>query len=152
MPEDMATRYRGSVPLFATAAVIFIDAGAARLLLHADESQVYLLGRPLGWTCGFRSRFGLPCPTCGLTRSVLLTLQGDFLRAWAVAPVGPVAAVGVLAFAFALLLMACLRPRGSRVDILAERLRRGALIYIELIIIVWIGGWAAHVAGMLITR
>lgn len=38
--------------------------------------------------CIFKARWGIPCPGCGLTRSVLLILQGRFAEAWAMHPFG----------------------------------------------------------------
>jgi hypothetical protein len=128
-----------------TGSLIAIEAALVRLLLTADEARVYVLGHPIAWVCGFRSRFELPCPTCGMTRSVVLTLHGEVLRAWRLAPAGPVAVFGLLAFAAALLLIGALQRRGARR--LEGRtkawVRRGALLYAGAAAVVWIAGWAA---------
>lgn len=39
--------------------------------------------------CLIQYLFNEPCPGCGITRSVLALLQGDFVRAWAFNPIGP---------------------------------------------------------------
>ena len=44
-----------------------------------------LLGKGM---CIFREMWGIPCPGCGLTRSVLLILQGRFAEAWEMHPFG----------------------------------------------------------------
>ncbi len=44
-----------------------------------------ILGRGM---CYFKECWGIPCPGCGLTRSVLLILQGRFVEAWQMHPFG----------------------------------------------------------------
>ncbi|MFP6586915.1 MAG: DUF2752 domain-containing protein [Pirellulaceae bacterium] len=43
------------------------------------------MGIPL---CMFKRMFSLPCPSCGLTRSVASVLHGDFLKSWGYHPLG----------------------------------------------------------------
>jgi hypothetical protein len=43
------------------------------------------MGVPL---CMFKRLFSLPCPGCGLTRSVSSVLHGDLLRSWSYHPLG----------------------------------------------------------------
>jgi hypothetical protein len=52
-------------------------------------------GPPL---CPFRLLTGLPCPGCGLTRSVVCTLHGDLASAMMFHPLGPLV-VAALALA-----------------------------------------------------
>ncbi len=59
----------------------------------------YLITKFLfGQICPFRILFGIPCPGCGMTRSLFLLLQGRFLDALAMQPM--VLAFLVLAAAF----------------------------------------------------
>src|SRR5580704_9590023 len=102
----MACASRPGFPALVIGCVTLADALAARWLLRADEEHVFVLGRPIAWVCALRSRYGLPCPTCGLTRSVVMSLHGEFVRAWRMAPVGPVVVVGMVAFAAAMLALA----------------------------------------------
>ena len=46
---------------------------------------VSLLGHGL---CPSRELLGLPCPGCGLTRSILLILRGRFAESWRLQPFG----------------------------------------------------------------
>src|ERR1700684_2309702 len=148
----MACAARPGFPALVTGCITLADALAARWLLRADEEHVFVLGRPIEWVCALRSRFGLPCPTCGLTRSVVMSLHGEFARAWRMAPVGPVAVIGLVAFAIAMLVLprlqwsprwapqgagALKREAGARVWI-----RKGAAIYAVGAVMVWLGGWA----------
>lgn len=49
------------------------------LVAAAVTAGVSLLGHGL---CPSRELLGLPCPGCGLTRSILLILQGHFAESW----------------------------------------------------------------------
>src|SRR5580693_10240734 len=102
----MACAARPGLPALVIGCVTLADALAGRWLLRADEQHVFVLGRPIAWVCTLRSRYGLPCPTCGLTRSVVMSLHGEFARAWRMAPVGPVAVLGMLVFAVTMLVLA----------------------------------------------
>jgi hypothetical protein len=134
---------RPGFPAFAIALVTFADLAAGRALLKADEARVYLAGRALGLRCAFREATGLPCPTCGLSRSIVMSLHGEFVRAWRMAPAGPVAVVGVALFAAAMLGLALLQARAAarRVSDAGVWIRRGALAYGAALITVWAGGW-----------
>jgi len=61
------------------------------LAFTADSDFVYLLGRPINVACAARQRFGVPCPTCGLTRGFVLTVHGHVREAWRLSPTGPLA-------------------------------------------------------------
>ena len=43
------------------------------------------MGRWLGY-CGFKQRYGLPCPTCGMTTAVLAFAQGKVWQAFYIQP------------------------------------------------------------------
>jgi len=43
------------------------------------------MGRLLGY-CGFKQRYGLPCPTCGMTTAVLAFAQGKIFEAFYIQP------------------------------------------------------------------
>ncbi len=45
------------------------------------------MGRWLGY-CGFKQRFGLPCPTCGMTTTALAFAQGKISEAFYIQPAG----------------------------------------------------------------
>jgi len=91
----------------------------------------------------------LLCPTCGMTRSVVLSLHGQWARAWQMAPGGPVLTAGLLALAVALLLVAILEKWSSPqlAGPVRRSVRRGALAYAAAAVAVWIGGWAVSFAA-----
>jgi Protein of unknown function (DUF2752) len=55
--------------------------------LSHTESQ------PTGTLCLFKTATGIPCPSCGITRSLLLILQGDVSGAFWINPLGILAAM-----------------------------------------------------------
>jgi len=116
---------------------ILWDALLARMVLTADETRVYVLGHAIPWECALR-RAGLPCPTCGMTRSMVMTLHGDFPTAWRLAPGGPVLLVGVLLSAVVLLLAAARRAA------LPRWVRATGIVYAATAAMIWLGGWAVQ--------
>jgi hypothetical protein len=81
------------------ACALALGLGAAAVLLDATREGVYLVGHRLDFVCGMKQLFGIPCPACGLTRGVVLTLHGRLADALAVNPAGPLVALGVAALA-----------------------------------------------------
>jgi hypothetical protein len=158
----MAWSARQGFPALVVGWVILADALAARWLLRADEEHVFVLGRPIAWVCALRAQFGLPCPTCGLTRSVVMSLHGEFARAWGMAPAGPVVVVGMIAFAVAMLVLAWVQgtPQGRSPVGGARRwetagrawIRKGVAIYAVGALVVWLGGWAISFQPALAAR
>jgi hypothetical protein len=130
------------------------QAAAASLILRADDAYVYVLGRPIRWACALKSRTGLPCPTCGMSRSLALSLHGEWARAWRLMPAGPVALAGLLALGVVLLALAVVERRGGpQAQARAQAcIRRGALIYAAAATVVWMAGWAASLSAALAAR
>jgi hypothetical protein len=92
----------GSAPLMMAGFLLF-QLAAAATLLRATEDGVSVAGIPLGGACLFRRLTGLPCPTCGMTRSVVLSLHGHLAAALRVNPAGICWVLAVAAIAAALL-------------------------------------------------
>jgi hypothetical protein len=92
----------GSAPLGA-AVFLLLQLAAAATLLGATEDGVSVAGIPLGGACLFRRLTGLPCPTCGMTRSVVLSLHGHLAAALRVNPAGIFWVLAVAAIGAALL-------------------------------------------------
>jgi hypothetical protein len=139
---------RRGVPPAAAGLAILVQALVARMVLQADEVRVYFLGQPLNWACSFHERFGLPCPTCGLTRSVVLTLHGQVERAWRIAPGGPAFALGVLFTAAGLLLLAAAQSQPLERKIKLG-LQNGALAWAGVSLVIWLAGWAGQFSSAL---
>jgi Protein of unknown function (DUF2752) len=150
----MALTARPGFAAFIIGCVTLADLAIGRILLWADEARVYLAGTPLNWQCAFRAATGLPCPTCGLTRSVVMSLHGEFARAWSLEPAGPVAVAGLAAFSLAMLALASVQWAGEEDRAAFARLwiRKGALAYGAAATIIWLGGWVAHLETALVAR
>jgi hypothetical protein len=117
---------------------------ALRLIASADADSVTLAGRALHWGCWFRQYFGVPCPLCGMTRSVLVTLQGQLTLAWQLNWAGPVFVAGLLLLALALLgVMLCAQTPRARAFVLPLQrgLRLGATAYAALFLVVFLTHW-----------
>jgi hypothetical protein len=150
----MAFTAKPGFPALIIACVTLADALAARCLLRADQEHVFVLGRPIEWVCALRSRYGLPCPTCGLTRSVVMSLHGDFGAAWRMAPVGPVAVFGMIAFALAMLALAWSQWTGALTWEMQTRawIGKATAIYAAATVAIWLGGWAVGFQAALAAR
>jgi len=86
-------------------------------------------------SCTFRNLTGIPCPTCGTTRTGLALLDFDFCGAFVVNPLATVAGVvfiagGGLALAWALL-------RGPIPSSSLQWYRRWTMPFIGMILINW---------------
>ncbi|QDV24990.1 hypothetical protein Q31a_33120 [Aureliella helgolandensis] len=68
----------------------------AALLSVGAERDVLLPGAAIvvPETCMMHARFGLDCPGCGLTRSFIHLMHGNFSAAWQLSP------AGILVFAY----------------------------------------------------
>src|ERR1700752_1020103 len=80
----------GVVGTFILLQVVFVSAA-----FSADANNVYFAGRRLDMVCSFKERLGYPCPTCGMTRSVVLASHGRLLIAAGIHPAGPLAVIGL---------------------------------------------------------
>lgn len=91
--------------------------------------------------CPFRLLTGLPCPGCGLTRSLVCLLHGDLATSVAFHPLGPLVALALIGF---ILAEACARARPALRDgpwqwSLALRLRSAApWATLAAFLLVWI--------------
>ena len=89
-----------------TGAALLASLALARGLASASPAAVYFAGRELPVICPSRLLFGVNCPGCGMTRSVLLTLGGDLRGALDVNPAGPFFVAALILLAVQLLLAA----------------------------------------------
>lgn len=96
---------------------------------HGRGGHAAMLGLSIPTTCGFRLLTGMPCPSCGMTRSVCLTVRGQLGSAFGLHPLGPVFTLAmVLQVAFSLLSLALPRVRDLPVSANLGGWAYGALI------------------------
>ncbi len=84
--------------------LLLLQLAAAAVLVTADATGIWIHGARYDGACAMRQYLGIPCPTCGMTRSVVLTLHGRIGDALTVNPAGPFWAAAVLATGMMLLL------------------------------------------------
>ena len=83
------------------AVAILAALGLAWLACDATPDLVTVFGWRIEMPCGMKLAFGVPCPGCGMTRSVLMTLDGRIGEALSLNPGGPVLVAGLLLLAVA---------------------------------------------------
>jgi len=125
------------------AASLLLPLALLHVFASASTERVFIAGRELHWECLFKKWFAVPCPTCGLTRGVLLTLHGQLAAAWQVNPAGPLLAFGIVSFSAAMLFLMVYQT--SRPPLAAGRLhaciRLASTAYGGMIVAVLFAHW-----------
>jgi len=113
------------------------------VLGSATTESVSFAGRELHWGCSFREWFGIPCPNCGMTRSVLLSLHGQITEAASLNPAGPLLVLGLLLFSASMFFLMAYERRhaGAALARVRSAITRGSLAYAALLLAVWVGHW-----------
>ena len=129
-------------------ALLLVQLVLIRSLASATSERVYVFGRELHWECWFRQQFNFPCPTCGLTRGVLLTLHGHVGAAWQLNPAGPLLVSGLLLLGLALIFLMLYRQKQMPASSGAwhRRIRIATKIYAHLLIMVLFVHWIIEIA------
>lgn len=106
----------------------------------ALAGAVVWLALALPWPrCAFRALTGLPCVTCGATRSLIEFLRGNFLAAWNWNPLAFVAICGVIAFdLYAAIVLFGQMPRLRVVDWTIAEKNAARIMVISLLALNWI--------------
>jgi hypothetical protein len=119
-----------------------------RSLATADAARVFVVGRELRWGCLFQRALGVPCPACGMTRGVLLTLNGHVIDALSVNPAAPVLTLGVILFAVAMIFVAVYQRAHDPLvsGRLHARLRLASRAYAGLLFAVMLAHWVVEIA------
>ena len=116
---------------------LFLGLVVLRVAAWADANQVWLFGKQLNWGCWFREHYGFPCPTCGMTRSVILTMHGDLHHAILLNPAGPFLIAGLLLVA----IIALRLPLTGLKEIKSRQLALGLSLYGWVFVCVMLGQW-----------
>lgn len=102
---------------------------AMALAPESDGRRVTLMGHPIPSTCVFRIVSGRPCPACGLTRGVALSVRGHVSRAVSMHPLAPLfTAAMVVQLLFSSLSLLSSRVRAARVSEVAAGWGYGLLM------------------------
>jgi hypothetical protein len=119
------------------AIVLLLGLVLLRVAAWADTSQVWIFGKQLHWGCWFKEHYGFPCPTCGMTRSVILTMHGDFHNAFLLNPAGPFLIAGLILIAIISLRL----PFMGLKEIKSRQLALGLSLYGWIFFCIMLGQW-----------
>lgn len=130
-------------------ALLLVQLGLVRALTSATSERVYVAGREFHWECWLKQKFKFPCPTCGLTRGVLLSLHGQFGAAWQLNPAGLLLVLGLLLLGLALIFLTFYQQRRASLDsgALHRRIRIATKVYAHLLIAVLFAHWINEIAA-----
>ncbi|UCF43343.1 MAG: DUF2752 domain-containing protein [Planctomycetota bacterium] len=127
-----------------TAGVIFLVVGASFGLFWVSGHYKTTLWP---FPCGFKQKYGLPCPGCGITTSAVTFAQGRILEAFYIQPAGALLCCLLALSAFLAFLVAVF---GVYFGFLNRFFFKVKLTYVILALIVVIaGGWAVTLARAL---
>lgn len=139
---------RAWLPLVALAPVLNLL--IARRLTATDGTSVWVAGYELHGSCWVQERFGAPCPFCGITRSIVLTIHGELARAAELNPAGLLLVFGVALVCVACAFLVFTQRNRARVDVEARsamnrthnRIAAFFALYAGVTVLVVIGVWA----------
>jgi hypothetical protein len=97
--------------------------------------------------CGMKQRTGLPCPTCGMTTSVLAFARGEILRAFYVQPAAAFLCSLLVLAAFFAFLVSVFGVYFIIFDRMAARLKIRDIILGLLVVL--LAGWAVTLSRAL---
>jgi len=120
---------------------LFLGLVLLRVAAWADANQVWLFGKQLHWGCWFKEHYGFPCPTCGMTRSVILTMHGDFHNAFLLNPAGPFLIAGLII----VVLIALRLPLTGLKEIKSRQLALGLSLYGWIFMCIMLGQWTLKI-------
>lgn len=109
----------------------------ARVLAAADANAVRVAGREMPVLCISRLLFGVNCPGCGMTRSVLMTLGGDLRGALALNPGGPLLVAALILLGAQLVFAAARRSEPRRLLTCASTY---GVVVASAMLLHWAGG------------
>ncbi len=97
--------------------------------------------------CGFKQRYGLPCPTCGMTHSVLAFARGGVFESFYIQPAAALMCCIAIIAAFLALLIAVFGLYSRFLDSLFSEMKIRYVIVILIVVIA--AGWAVTLARAL---
>jgi hypothetical protein len=127
-----------------TAAVVFfaiVGSFAALWLVAHYKITLY------PFACGFKQRYGLPCPTCGMTHAVLAFAQGEIIRSFYTQPAAAffcLVAIAAAFFAFLTAVFGIYSPALER-HLVSLKVR----YIVAVVLLILFAGWAVTLARAL---
>lgn len=126
-------------------AVLCVFFGSFAIAAHSSTDMGQYLGR-----CGFKQRYGLPCPTCGYTTATLAFVQGKIIDSFYIQP-----ACGLICsiFVFTAILSFLIAVFGIKFKFVTRFFTEVKITHIIFAFIVIIAsGWAVTIARTLAQR
>jgi len=123
-------------------------AGLFGLLVLAAQSKINI-----GWwfgPCGFKQRYNLPCPTCGMTASVLAFGRGEIVKAFYNQPAAALFCCALVVIAFLAFLMAIFGVYIAFLNRFFTKVGIKNIIYAVLAVIT--AGWAVTLTRALLAN
>ena len=121
------------------AGIVFLGAAALFGLLWLAAMDKINLDQWLT-PCGFKQKYDLPCPTCGITTSALAFAQGEIFDSFYIQPAGALLCSVLGISGFLGFLIAVFGVYSGFIEIFFTRVKIKYIILLLLIIIA--GGWA----------
>ena len=127
-----------------TAGLVFLVVGASfSLFALAAHYKITLWPLP----CGFKQRYSLPCPTCGMTTSALAFVQGKIFEAFYIQPAAALLCSILVVVAFLAFIIAVF---GVHFSFLKRFFTEVKIKHITLaLIVIIVAGWAVTLARVL---
>lgn len=130
-----------TVGLFLLLQLIFV-----RIVSTANLNYISFFGHELHWGCWFKQLTGMPCPACGMSRSVILTLHGHFGQALQMNAAGPFAVLGLVITAAGLVFLGTRQTSsGESSTRLKDHLRVFCLVYSSALLAIVLANWITKI-------
>jgi hypothetical protein len=113
-----------------------VVAGLAALVLFA----------PIKWPCPMATLFGIPCPTCGMTRAARLALHGDFSGATHMHPLWMIV-LPALVIAFVIEVAGAVRTGAWGAASTSLWAKRITPVIVALLVVVWLARFLGAFGG-----
>jgi hypothetical protein len=137
--QKLFSRASGNQRLIAAGIFLFIAGG---FLLGWLMGQFHFTLYP--FPCGFKQRYNLPCPTCGMTTAVIAFARGDITGAFYTQPAAGFFCCLAIVIAFFAFLIAVFGVYSSSIE---RRLVSLKLRYIlAALLLIFAAGWAVTLA------
>jgi hypothetical protein len=107
------------------------------------------MGRWLGY-CGFKQKYSLPCPTCGMTTATLAFSQGKIFQAFYIQPACALLCCLIVLIALAAFITAVFGKHFCFIDRFFNEVKVRYIILALIIIIA--AGWAVTLARALVSN
>jgi hypothetical protein len=125
-------------------AVVGLGAVAAAIVFEPHEDGwTYVFDHRFGGPCGFRDATGLPCPSCGMTRSWVWLVRGHVIEAFMYNPAGALLLMGLAVMGVIGAIRLVTRDP-ERVQIPLKYVSTAVMVWM---IVPYLGGWFLRMAG-----